>query len=132
MKNRCVATCSFEDSSGDTKIYYPTNYDVITTGEEWSEISENVGLKYKSSFFDENALVVVQIQGCGTTSIEGMLCLVAEESTLTPVIQINYVKDSAQSEDLVYWYVITEVSKADIEDCELGELEVEWNIIEAE
>ncbi len=131
-ENRYVTTCTFESSFGSQTVSYTTNYDVITTSEEWSEICAIVWLSYKSCFFEENALVVVQIQGAHTTKVEGMLCLVTENSVLTPVIQVNYVKESGQTADVKYWYVTAEVSKADIEGYGLGELEVVWNITEAE
>ncbi len=118
-------------SKSDDGVYYHRTYcTVISTYEEWSLVSSNVGLEYDEDFFDESSLIVVEVVGASTTDIEGMTDVKVKDSALIPVIRINKIIDSNETTDIVCWYVTAEVAKADIEGYELGELEVEWNIRE--
>ncbi|MCD7712041.1 MAG: hypothetical protein LUJ25_04885 [Firmicutes bacterium] len=116
--------------SDDGEYYHRTYCTVISSYEEWSLVSSNVGLEYDEDFFDESSLIVVEVVGASTTDIEGMTDVKVKDSALIPVIRINKIIDSDETTDIVCWYVTAEVAKADIEGYELGELEVEWNIIE--
>ncbi|MCD7776454.1 MAG: hypothetical protein LUH54_03670 [Firmicutes bacterium] len=118
-------TVSKSDGGEFSQKTYTT---IISSCEEWSEISSSVGLEYEESFFDESSLVVVEVYGASSTDIEGMTHIVIKDSSIVPVVQINEVRGGTSTADEVYWYVTAEVSKADIEGYELGELEVEWNI----
>ncbi|MCD8056550.1 MAG: hypothetical protein LUE25_07600 [Clostridiales bacterium] len=116
--------------SDDGEYYHRTYCTVISSSEEWSLVSSNVGLEYDEDFFDESSLIVVEVVGASTTDIEGMTDVKVKDSALIPVIRINKIIDSNETTDIVCWYVTAEVAKADIEGYELGALEVEWNIRE--
>ncbi|MCD7943805.1 MAG: hypothetical protein LUH43_02745 [Clostridia bacterium] len=116
--------------SDDGEYYHRTYCTVISSYEEWSLVSSNVGLEYDEDFFDKSSLIVVEVVGASTTDIEGMTDVKVKDPVIIPVIRINKIIDSNETTDIVCWYVTAEVAKADIEGYELGELEVEWNITE--
>ncbi|MCD7746786.1 MAG: hypothetical protein LUI61_00310 [Firmicutes bacterium] len=129
--NSYLASYSYEnDLLGECTVSYKTYAAIISTSDEWSETVSKAGLEYSNDFFGESSLIVIEVKGSSSTDIEGLLHIVAEDSLIIPIIQINEVSGGAHTDDIVYWYVTAEVAKADIEGYELGELEVEWNIVE--
>ncbi len=128
-----IANGNYATSKSDGGEFSQQTYTtIISSYEEWSEISSSVGLEYEESFFDESSLVVVEVYGASSTDIEGMTHIVIKDSSIVPVVQINKVRGGTSTADEVYWYVTAEVSKADIEGYGLGGLEVEWSITGAD
>ncbi len=143
-----TTACAIDNETTCINSQYGYSYyvysQIFTSYDEWKEVADKIGLtSYGRSFFEENALVVVEaINGWWSNSWEcnGVMYKTLEleaiavvDGSICPVLKITHRNPPrASTAAMCEWFMTAEVAKADIEGYELGEVTVEWNIIEAE
>ncbi|MCD8055638.1 MAG: hypothetical protein LUE25_02830 [Clostridiales bacterium] len=137
----------------DNGILYMNSYDgynyfiysqIFTSYDEWKEVAYKIGLtSYDRSFFEENALVVVEADngwhsntwecnGATYKTLE-LEAIAVVDGSICPILKITHRDPPIISTSAICeWFMTAEVAKADIEGYELGEVTVELNIISVE
>ncbi|MCD7831533.1 MAG: hypothetical protein LUI01_04630 [Firmicutes bacterium] len=141
-------TCTIDNKTTCINSQYGYSYyvysQIFTSYDEWKEVADKIGLtSYDRSFFEENALVVVEaINGwySNTWECNGVTYKTLEleaiavvDGSICPILKITHSDPSRISTSaMCEWFMTAEVAKADIEGYELGEVTLEWSIITVE